>query len=135
MDFRSPPIRPVSTVGTDDRGPPSSRRWPHRARRRDHVAPHGISVRPAHASLQSPGGTLRRSSRTAERRPSEAVVRGDRQVVLEAMAHLSPQLRAAIFRSYYLGWTISQIATDMQTTEGVVHCRLHVALRALQAEI
>jgi RNA polymerase sigma-70 factor (ECF subfamily) len=51
------------------------------------------------------------------------------------MAHLWPQHRAVIFRSYYLGWTISQIATDMQTTEFVVRCRLHVALRALKAEI
>jgi RNA polymerase sigma-70 factor, ECF subfamily len=68
-------------------------------------------------------------------RPSEAVVPQDWWVVLEAMAHLCPQHRAVILRSYYLGWTTPQIATDMQTTEGVVHCRLHVALRALKAEI
>jgi RNA polymerase sigma-70 factor, ECF subfamily len=78
---------------------------------------------------------LRWPSRTAEHRPSEAVVPQDWWVVLEAMAHLCPPHRAVIFRSFYLGWTTSQIAIDMQTTEGVVHCRLHVALRALKAEI
>ena len=56
----------------------------------------------------------------------------DRLLVGDALAQLSPEHRAVIRRSYYLGWTIAQIAEDLQIAEGTVKSRLHYAVRALR---
>jgi RNA polymerase sigma-70 factor (ECF subfamily) len=48
------------------------------------------------------------------------------------LTHLSPDHRAVIRRSAYLGWTIAQIADDLQIPEGTVKSRLHYALHALR---
>lgn len=56
----------------------------------------------------------------------------DRLVLGDALAQLSDEHRAVIRRSYYLGWTTSQIAADLQIPEGTVKSRLHYAVRTLR---
>jgi RNA polymerase sigma-70 factor (ECF subfamily) len=56
----------------------------------------------------------------------------DRLLIADALTHLSPDHRAVIRRSAYLGWTIAQIADDLQIPEGTVKSRLHYALHALR---
>ena len=56
----------------------------------------------------------------------------DRLLVGDALAQLSLEHRAVVWRSYYLGWTTAQIADDLQIAEGTVKSRLHYALRALR---
>lgn len=56
----------------------------------------------------------------------------DRLLVADAMARLSADHRAVVRRSYYQGWTTTQIAVDLGIAEGTVKSRLHYALRALR---
>jgi RNA polymerase sigma-70 factor (ECF subfamily) len=56
----------------------------------------------------------------------------NRLLIGGALAQLSPEHRAVIWRSYYLGWTTAQMADDLETAEGTVKSRLHYALRALR---
>lgn len=56
----------------------------------------------------------------------------DRMLITEAMAALSPEHRAVVDRSYYRGWTTTQIAADLGIAEGTVKSRLHYAVRALR---
>jgi RNA polymerase sigma-70 factor (ECF subfamily) len=56
----------------------------------------------------------------------------DRMLVGEALAQLSPDHRAVLRRSYYLGRTTTQIAADLDIAEGTVKSRLHYALRAMR---
>jgi RNA polymerase sigma-70 factor (ECF subfamily) len=56
----------------------------------------------------------------------------DRLLIADALSHLSPEHRAVVRRSFYLGWTIAQIADDLQIPEGTVKSRLHYALHALR---
>ena len=51
--------------------------------------------------------------------------------VKHALAQLSAEHRAVLWRSYYLGWPVARIAEDLQIAEGTVKSRLHDALRAL----
>jgi RNA polymerase sigma-70 factor (ECF subfamily) len=56
----------------------------------------------------------------------------DRLLVGDALAQLSLEHRAVVWRSYYLGWTTAQIADDLEIAEGTVKSRLHYAVRALR---
>jgi RNA polymerase sigma-70 factor (ECF subfamily) len=56
----------------------------------------------------------------------------DRMLIGDALAQLSPEHRAVVSRSYYQGWTTTQIANDLQIPEGTVKSRLHYAIRALR---
>lgn len=56
----------------------------------------------------------------------------DRMMVRYALAQLSADHRAVVWRSYYLGWTLARIAEDLEIAEGTVKSRLHYALRALR---
>lgn len=64
--------------------------------------------------------------------PDEVNAALDRLLIGDAMAQLTPEHRAVIRRSYYLGWSTAQIATDLQIAEGTVKSRLHYAVRALR---
>jgi len=64
--------------------------------------------------------------------PDEVDAALDRLLIAEALVHLSAEHRAVVRRSFYLGWTIAQIADDLQIPEGTVKSRLHYALRALR---
>lgn len=64
--------------------------------------------------------------------PDEVDAALDRLLIADALMHLSPEHRAVVRRSYYLGWTIAQIADDLQIAEGTVKSRLHYALHALR---
>jgi RNA polymerase sigma-70 factor (ECF subfamily) len=76
-----------------------------------------------------------KSFRHSRNRLDEAVASPDRRLIMEAMAQLCAEHRSVILRSYYSGWTTSQIAADLHTTERVVHSRLHDALRSLLLEV
>ena len=67
--------------------------------------------------------------------PDEVDAALDRLLIADALTHLSPEHRAVIRRSYYLGWTIAQIADDLQIAEGTVKSRLHYALQALRLSL
>ncbi|MDT5351426.1 MAG: polymerase sigma-70 factor, subfamily [Mycobacterium sp.] len=56
----------------------------------------------------------------------------DRSLIGDALARLSPQHRAVLRRSYYLGWTIARIADDLHIADDTVKSRLHHAMRALR---
>lgn len=56
----------------------------------------------------------------------------DRMLIADAMAQMSADHRAVVERSYYRGWTTSQIAADLDIAEGTVKSRLHYAVRALR---
>ena len=64
--------------------------------------------------------------------PDEVNAALDRLLIGDAMAELSAEHRAVIRRSYYLGWSTSQIAEDLGIAEGTVKSRLHYAVRALR---
>jgi RNA polymerase sigma-70 factor (ECF subfamily) len=56
----------------------------------------------------------------------------DRMLIGEPLAQLSPDHRAVVRRSYYQGWTTTQIADDLGIAERTVKSRLHYALRAMR---
>jgi RNA polymerase sigma-70 factor (ECF subfamily) len=56
----------------------------------------------------------------------------NKMMVRDALAQLSDHHRAVLWRSYYLGWPLAQIAEDLQIAEGTVKSRLHYALQALR---
>lgn len=64
--------------------------------------------------------------------PDEVNAALDRLLIADAMAQLSAEHRAVIERSYYRGWTTSQIAEDLGIAEGTVKSRLHYAVRGLR---
>lgn len=65
--------------------------------------------------------------------PDEVMAALDRLVVTEALSRLPDVHRDVLTRAYYLGWTATQIAEDLQIAEGTVKSRLHYALRKLQS--
>jgi RNA polymerase sigma-70 factor, ECF subfamily len=67
--------------------------------------------------------------------PDEVDATLDRRLIADAFTYLPPEHRAVIRRSYYLGWTIAQIADDLQIAEGTVKLRLHHALHALRLTV
>jgi RNA polymerase sigma-70 factor, ECF subfamily len=67
-----------------------------------------------------------------QRGPDEVDAALDRLLIADALMHLSPEHRAVVRRSAYLGWTIAQIADDLQIPEGTVKSRLHYAMHALR---
>jgi RNA polymerase sigma-70 factor (ECF subfamily) len=81
---------------------------------------------------------FRRESDSVERTgaeragPDEVNAALDRLLLGAALAQLSPEHRAVIRRSYFLGGTTAQIAADLQIAEGTVKSRLHYAVRALR---
>lgn len=64
--------------------------------------------------------------------PDEVNSALDRMVVAEAMAQLPQTHRAVLSRAFYRGWTVRQIAEDLDVAEGTVKSRLHYALRRLR---
>jgi RNA polymerase sigma-70 factor (ECF subfamily) len=56
----------------------------------------------------------------------------DRLLIADAMAQMTPEHRAVVERSYYRGWSVAQIAADLDIAEGTVKSRLHYAVRALR---
>ena len=56
----------------------------------------------------------------------------DRSLIGDALARLSPQHRAVVRRSYYLGWTTARIADDLHIADDMVKSTLHHAMRALR---
>jgi DNA-directed RNA polymerase specialized sigma24 family protein len=56
----------------------------------------------------------------------------DRALLLNAIARLPAGQRAVIRRSYYLGWSVSQIALDLGVNECDVKAMLHHGLRSIR---
>jgi RNA polymerase sigma-70 factor, ECF subfamily len=84
------------------------------------------------ARLRNVVASLDDSSTSEPSAPDKVNVALDRLLIADAMAQLSPEHRAVIDRAYYRGWTIAQIAADLEIAEGTVKSRLHYALRALR---
>ena len=59
----------------------------------------------------------------------------DKLLLGTALSQLSEGHRAVILRSYYQGWSVAQIAADLQIAEGTVKSRLHYAMRALRLSL
>jgi RNA polymerase sigma-70 factor, ECF subfamily len=59
----------------------------------------------------------------------------DRVLIADALAQLSSEHRAVVWRSYYMGWTTKEIADDLDIPDGTAKSRLHNALRALRLTI
>ena len=49
----------------------------------------------------------------------------DPLMVKRALAQLSAEHRAVLWRSHYLGWSLAHIAADLQIAEDTVKSRLH----------
>jgi RNA polymerase sigma factor (sigma-70 family) len=64
--------------------------------------------------------------------PTEVNAALNRLLIGDALAQLSAEQRAVIRRSYYLGWTTTQIAEDLQIAQGTVKSALHYAVRGLR---
>ena len=64
--------------------------------------------------------------------PDEVNAALDRLLIGDALSQLSPEHRAVVRRSCYLGWTTAQIAEDLHIAEGTVKSRMHYGLRALR---
>ena len=59
----------------------------------------------------------------------------DRELISRALTLLRPSQRDVIQKAYYRGWTIGQIAADLDITEPAVKRRLHHALHALRSSL
>jgi RNA polymerase sigma-70 factor (ECF subfamily) len=59
----------------------------------------------------------------------------DKLLLGTAMSQLSEDHRAVILRAYYQGWSLAQVAADLQIAEGTVKSRLHYAVRALRLNL
>ena len=78
--------------------------------------------------VSSPNG----SAAPEQASPDEVNAALDRMLIGQALAQLSPDHRAVIRRSYYQGWTTTQIADDLGIAEGTVKSRLHYAVRTMR---
>jgi RNA polymerase sigma-70 factor, ECF subfamily len=67
--------------------------------------------------------------------PDEVDSALDRLLLGTALSQLTEEHRAVIRRSYYQGWTTTQIADDLSIAEGTVKSRLHYAVRALRLNL
>ncbi|HZA08728.1 sigma-70 family RNA polymerase sigma factor [Mycobacterium sp.] len=84
------------------------------------------------ARFRNEVGALDGSGTPEKAGPDEVNTALDRLLIGDAMAQLSPDHRAVIRRSYYMGWSTAQIAEDLDIAEGTVKSRLHYAVRALR---
>ncbi len=80
-------------------------------------------------------GSLDESGAPEQSVPDEVDSALDRLLIADAMAQMSPDHRAVIERSYYRGWSVAQIAGDLDIAEGTVKSRLHYAVRALRLSL
>ena len=67
--------------------------------------------------------------------PEEVDSALDKILLSTALSQLSEDHRAVIARAYYQGWSIAQVAADLQIAEGTVKSRLHYAVRALRLNL
>ncbi|MET0455007.1 MAG: sigma-70 family RNA polymerase sigma factor [Mycobacterium sp.] len=67
--------------------------------------------------------------------PDEVDQALDKLLLGTALSQLSPDHRAVILRAYYQGWSVAQVAADLQIAEGTVKSRLHYAVRALRLSL
>src|SRR5258708_7290399 len=67
--------------------------------------------------------------------PDEVDSALDRLLLSTALSQLSEEHRAVIRRSYYQGWTTTQIANELQIATGTVKSRHHYAVRALRLNL
>ena len=84
------------------------------------------------ARVRHESGTADLESTCDRAGPDEIQSAVDRMLLRGALAQISPAHRAVILRSYYQGWTTTQIAADLNIPEGTVKSRLHSAVRALR---
>ncbi|MEP7024049.1 MAG: sigma-70 family RNA polymerase sigma factor [Actinomycetota bacterium] len=59
----------------------------------------------------------------------------DRQLVSDALAHLSPAHQAVLVETFYRGGTTKTVAHQLGIPHGTARSRIHYALRALRREL
>lgn len=59
----------------------------------------------------------------------------DKWILAEVLRSLSPEHRAVIVRTYYLGQTTADVAAHEQIPQGTVKSRMHHAMRALRGAL
>ena len=96
------------------------------------VARHMIIDERRSARFHHVVASLDDSRRSEQFVPDEVNAVLDRLLIADAITQLSPERRAVIDRCYYRGWTIAQMAADLQIAEGTVKSRQHYAVRALR---
>ncbi len=73
---------------------------------------------------------LERVPERARSDPSDSAL--DSWLVADVLAQLTPEHRAVIVRSYYMGQSVAELAAALDLPEGTVKSRLHYGLRALR---
>lgn len=68
-------------------------------------------------------------------RPDGDLTRCDRRLIIDALSRLSAGQRALILRTFYMRWTTTQIAADLNITDSMVKSRLRDALQALAQSV
>jgi len=59
----------------------------------------------------------------------------DRQIVADALHHLSPAHRAVLVETFYQGRTLAKVARQLGIPYGTARSRLHYALQALRRQL
>jgi RNA polymerase sigma-70 factor (ECF subfamily) len=59
----------------------------------------------------------------------------DRQLVSDALKHLSPAHRAVLVETFYRGGTLATVACELGIPHGTARSRLHYALDALRKQL
>ena len=59
----------------------------------------------------------------------------DRQLVHDALAHLSPAHRTVLVETFYHGGTLATVASQLGIPHGTARSRLHYALHALRQQL
>ena len=59
----------------------------------------------------------------------------DRQLVSDALKHLSPAHRAVLVETFYRGGTLATVACELGIPHGTARSRLHYALHALRQQL
>jgi RNA polymerase sigma-70 factor (ECF subfamily) len=59
----------------------------------------------------------------------------DRQLVADALRHLSPAHRTVLVETFYHGGTTAVVARQLGIPHGTARSRLHYALHALRAHL
>ena len=67
--------------------------------------------------------------------PDELNAARVRLLITDALAQLSAEHRAVLWRSHYLGWPLARIAADLQIAEGTVKSRLFLARKQLAEKL
>jgi RNA polymerase sigma factor (sigma-70 family) len=85
--------------------------------------------------MRREGNAVERGAGGAGRARGNLTRPDDRRLIIDALSRLSAGQRAVILRSFYMGWTTTQIAADLNITDNIVKSRLRDALQTLARSV